>query len=236
MFRLSQVALAKTLGLLTLRLSNSIILPLNTTEYALQLDSYVDTVEEAASGIAPLPDLRRVRDAISKLQQASLNLDVKKLKAEGAFRKAVRNLPRGRLGRRIIRRIKRWIMRLLGIDTPMPNDAELKFPALHALNTRDATERRKGWPCDLIDAATRVKTVNQKLALFERGFISEEGVKDREWYRHLGVAPGKYLGYGATTLPALTEAILYEQNATLVDYEVTRLTTLLTQLAQDIEP
>lgn len=151
-------------------------------------------MEEAASGIAPLPDLRRVRDAISKLQQASLNLDVKKLKAEGAFRKAVRNLPRGRLGRRIIRRIKRWIMRLLGIDTPMPNDAELKFPALHALNTRDATERRKGWPCDLIDAATRVKTVNQKLALFERGFISEEGVKDREWYRHLGVAPGKYLG------------------------------------------
>ena len=44
------------------------------------------------------------------------------------------------------------------------------------------------------------------------------------------------IGYGATTLPALTEAILYEQNATLVEYEVTRLTTLLTQLAQSIEP
>lgn len=42
MFRPSQVALAKTLGLLALRLSDSIILPLNTTEYALQLDSYVD--------------------------------------------------------------------------------------------------------------------------------------------------------------------------------------------------
>lgn len=42
-FHFIQVALAKTLGLLTLRLSDSIIVPLNTTEYALQLDSYVDT-------------------------------------------------------------------------------------------------------------------------------------------------------------------------------------------------
>lgn len=46
----------------------------------------------------------------------------------------------------------------------------------------------------LIKAAKRVRKVNQKLVTFERGFISEEGIKDREWYRHLGVAPGKWLG------------------------------------------
>ncbi|KAF8551485.1 Zn-dependent exopeptidase [Imleria badia] len=235
------VALAKTLGLLTLRLSDSIILPLNTTEYALQLDSYVDTVEDAASGIATLPNLRRIRDAISKLQLASTNLDVEKVKAEKAFRKAIRNLPRGRVGHPIVRRLKNWIKRYLAIGTQLPkrDDAELQFPALHMLSTvRDVTEQNlcEGPLCDLITAAIRVKKVNQKLSLFERGFISEEGVKDREWYRHLGVAPGKYLGYGATTLPALTEAILYEQNATLVEFEVTRLTILLTQLAQSIEP
>lgn len=44
------------------------------------------------------------------------------------------------------------------------------------------------------------------------------------------------IGYGATTLPALSEAILYEQNATLVEHEVTRLSTLLTKLAHTIEP
>ena len=45
-----------------------------------------------------------------------------------------------------------------------------------------------------IKAAKRVQAANAKLVAFERGFISEEGIKDREWYKHLGVAPGKWLG------------------------------------------
>ena len=43
-------------------------------------------------------------------------------------------------------------------------------------------------------AAKRVRAVNQKLKAFERGFIHEDGIKDREWYRNLDVAPGKWLG------------------------------------------
>jgi hypothetical protein len=31
-------------------------------------------------------------------------------------------------------------------------------------------------------------------------FLSEEGIRDREWYKHKGTAPGKWLGYGATTV------------------------------------
>lgn len=46
----------------------------------------------------------------------------------------------------------------------------------------------------LIKAAREVRAVNQHLATFERGFISKDGIKDREWYKHLGVAPGKWLG------------------------------------------
>lgn len=156
-------------------------------------------VEDAASGSGTLPDLRRIRDVISKLRLASTKLDVEKVEAEKAFRKAVRNIPRGRVGHPIIRRVKNWIKRYLAIGTPLPErgEAELQFPALHILSTMwDTTEQSlcEGSRCDLIRAAIRVKKVNQKLSLFERGFISEEGVKDREWYRHLGVAPGKYLG------------------------------------------
>lgn len=40
----------------------------------------------------------------------------------------------------------------------------------------------------------RIQAVNAKSSAFERGFISAEGIKDREWYKHLGVAPGKWLG------------------------------------------
>lgn len=45
-----------------------------------------------------------------------------------------------------------------------------------------------------IEAARRLGRANKKLIAFERGFISEVGIKDREWYKHLGVAPGKWLG------------------------------------------
>ena len=46
----------------------------------------------------------------------------------------------------------------------------------------------------------KIHEINKKLQNFEGGFISEEGIKDREWYKHKGVAPGAWLGYGATTV------------------------------------
>jgi N-acetylated-alpha-linked acidic dipeptidase len=49
-------------------------------------------------------------------------------------------------------------------------------------------------PPRLIKAAKAVRKINKKLASFEHGFIHEGGIKDREWYKHLGVAPGKWLG------------------------------------------
>ncbi|KAL1761550.1 hypothetical protein FB107DRAFT_255027, partial [Schizophyllum commune] len=46
---------------------------------------------------------------------------------------------------------------------------------------------------EFLKAARRVQVANHKVRSFERGFISEEGIPEREWYRHLGVAPGKWL-------------------------------------------
>jgi len=83
----------------------------------------------------------------------------------------------------------------------------------------------------VIKAVRAVRGVNAKLARFETGFIHEAGIKDREWYRHLGVSPGKWLGYGATTFPALTEA-LEEKNLTLATVEAGRLAKLVDDLAK----
>ncbi|KAG6821633.1 hypothetical protein H0H93_000142 [Arthromyces matolae] len=88
----------------------------------------------------------------------------------------------------------------------------------------------------LVKAAKRIVKINKKIVAFERGFISEEGIKDREWYKHLGVAPGKWLGYGATTFPALTEALEIDRNVTLAAYETERLAVLLERLAETIKP
>jgi N-acetylated-alpha-linked acidic dipeptidase len=57
-----------------------------------------------------------------------------------------------------------------------------------------------------LKAVKRVRAVNQKLIAFERGFISEDGIKDREWYRHLAVAPGKWLGEASVLFHRVTHA------------------------------
>ena len=62
----------------------------------------------------------------------------------------------------------------------------------HARKARDEVDKRLREK--FLRAAQRVRAVNKKLVGFERGFIHPDGIKDREWYRHLGVAPGKWLG------------------------------------------
>lgn len=39
-----------------------------------------------------------------------------------------------------------------------------------------------------------IRGINDKIKRFEKGFLGE-GLKDREWYKHVGTAPGKWLGY-----------------------------------------
>lgn len=235
------VAVAQNLGLLTLRLTDSIILPLNTTQYALELDSYVDTVSESTYREEILPDLFPLRKAIAKLQDASLKLDEEKVSAEKAFLDALKKIGRAH-DPRIVRRIIQWIKEHLGIGTQEVQD--LRFGALKWMSS--VTESKfseteiwksygKGPLYDFIRAAKRVRVANQKLMAFERGFLSEDGIKDREWYRHLGVAPGKHLGYAPTTLPGLTEAIVYDEDRELAEYEAARLTTLIENLADFLE-
>lgn len=43
------------------------------------------------------------------------------------------------------------------------------------------------------------------------------------------------LGYGATTLPGLTEAITFEKNATFAQYETDRLQSLVDKIVKKIE-
>ncbi|KAI0796917.1 Zn-dependent exopeptidase [Abortiporus biennis] len=80
----------------------------------------------------------------------------------------------------------------------------------------------------------RLRLINRKLCSFERGFIDVRGLNGRSWYRHLGVAPGKWLGYGATPLPAINDALAFERNATLALHEAERLQHLVDKLAQNI--
>jgi N-acetylated-alpha-linked acidic dipeptidase len=216
-----------------------------------------------------------LRASIKNLQEISLKLDQEKFDAEKDFKKLLERLPfpgrrhHGRCRKRsgVLRQVADWIKGVFGVSPP--TESELQLLSLRTADSLeeyfsyvstigdDDLETHTNWPFlnhRLIKAAKRVSRANKKLIIFERGFISEEGIKEREWYKHLGVAPGKWLGkriyrlrnyeftnnhsigYGATTFPALTETITLEKNVTLIYHEAKRLQTLLDKLANDIAP
>ncbi|EIN10533.1 Zn-dependent exopeptidase [Punctularia strigosozonata HHB-11173 SS5] len=230
------VAVSKHLGLLALRVIDSIILPLNTTQYVLELHSYLDEVEEIASDSSLHTDLSSLRESIKELEAASRALDYEKAEAEENFKKLLKKLPGGDGVCRDLpfRRVREWIKAVFGVHPSPPEVADDAYLQLLGPDA-EVSHGHNGTPIEeFIKAAKRVRKDNQKLQAFEQGFISEEGIKDREWYKHLGVAPGKYLGYGATTFPALTEAITIEKNETLVKYESKRLKNLLDKLTEHL--
>jgi N-acetylated-alpha-linked acidic dipeptidase len=49
--------------------------------------------------------------------------------------------------------------------------------------------------------------LNDLLARAEQGFLDEDGLPGRSWFRHQIYAPGYYTGYGVKTLPGVREAI-----------------------------
>ncbi|KAG1233890.1 hypothetical protein G6F68_019019 [Rhizopus microsporus] len=48
--------------------------------------------------------------------------------------------------------------------------------------------------------------MNQRLTQFERSFIDPEGIKGREWFKHVVYAPGLWTGYSGQVFPAISEA------------------------------
>ncbi|KAI0463470.1 hypothetical protein LJB42_002465 [Komagataella kurtzmanii] len=53
----------------------------------------------------------------------------------------------------------------------------------------------------------KIKAANFKLKYFERVFLHENGLKNREWFKHIVYAAGRNTGYAGQRLPGLVEAI-----------------------------
>ena len=53
----------------------------------------------------------------------------------------------------------------------------------------------------------QLKHLNNLLLTAEQGFLYQDGLPGRPWYRHQIYAPGFYTGYGVKTLPGVREAI-----------------------------
>ncbi len=57
------------------------------------------------------------------------------------------------------------------------------------------------------EGGERLSKLNDRLAFTERRLLSPPGLPRRPWFKHIGQAPGLYLGYDAETLPAVTQAL-----------------------------
>ena len=56
-------------------------------------------------------------------------------------------------------------------------------------------------------ARASLKDVNQRLILVERALTLQDGLPNRQWFKHQIYAPGFYTGYGVKTLPAIRESL-----------------------------
>ena len=213
------------MGLQTLRLAGALVLPFNTTHFAIQLANYLDRVEGLAAASSANVNFAPLRAAIRSVQFASLKLDAEKHTAERVLRTCLRKWRKHQ--RKHKRRhwcLKGFVHRLkdfftedrkdvaeftpkfadeknqLGLrrgpDSGLGNEHEVDLEARNwpGLPLPHKPKHPHRLPPKLIKALKVVRKINQKLVFFERGFIHEDGIKDREWYRHLGVAPGKWLG------------------------------------------
>ena len=50
-----------------------------------------------------------------------------------------------------------------------------------------------------------IRSINTQLLQAERAMTSNDGLKGRQWYRHMLYAPGFYTGYGVKTMPGRSE-------------------------------
>ncbi|HEU5334336.1 MAG TPA: M28 family metallopeptidase [Terriglobales bacterium] len=83
--------------------------------------------------------------------------------------------------------------------------------------------------------------LNTKLLISERLLTSQEGLRDRPWFKHQIYAPGAYTGYGVKTLPAIREPLEErkydeaEAGIPVVAKAISDEATLLNSLATEVE-
>jgi N-acetylated-alpha-linked acidic dipeptidase len=142
------------------------------------------SVEDLAANanLDSAPDFHKLRKAIGKLQDASLELDDEKIEAEEGFAKALKRLLDWQRKHRACKRsrVADWVKRVFGVGAELGRGHRVAkvhafFDGLFELVLRaeagtDLEEFEKKAPIKpFIKAAMRVRKVNQKLIHFERG-------------------------------------------------------------------
>jgi N-acetylated-alpha-linked acidic dipeptidase len=172
------VALAQTIGRLTLRIADADVLPMEFGSFADTIDGYVRELHELAD---------------SKRKQAQ---DLSRLLDKKAFELAAD--PTRRVGPPA-REPEVPYLNLAALDNAV---ARVKKSA-KAYDDAYAALAARGTQLNAAQAAQ----LNSLLRGLEATLTNTRGLPGREWYRHYIYAPGLLTGYGVKTLPGVREAI-----------------------------
>jgi N-acetylated-alpha-linked acidic dipeptidase len=172
------VALAQTIGRLTLRIADADVLPMEFGSFADTIDGYVKELHELADG------KRKRAEDLSKL----LEKKAFELAADPTRRVAPPE-----------REPEVPYLNLAALDNAV---ARVKKSA-KAYDDAYAALAARGTPLN----AAQTAQLNSLLRGLEATLTNTRGLPGREWYRHYIYAPGLLTGYGVKTLPGVREAI-----------------------------
>lgn len=199
-------ALAQTAGTAVMRLANAELLPLDFDNFTDTIRRYIDEVERLA------------RDKRDQIIEHNRQLD------EGVF--AALLDPR----RPMVAPEKEVVPPYLNF-APLENG----FAALERTRVLygEALAKAAGnGGAALAKAALR--DVNARLIAVERALTLNDGLPNRQWFKHQIYAPGFYTGYGVKTLPAVRESIEQKQWK-LADEQIVRVGKVLENAGEAIQ-
>ncbi|CDU25954.1 related to glutamate carboxypeptidase II [Sporisorium scitamineum] len=200
-------AAAKIVGLMAIRSSTELFAPINVQDYAAELNKYLGKIEKLAAKELGISKGGAAKHPhwLNHLRHSIHKLDV-----------AARHFEHQKV------HLKQKLVRLA---------EKYRRHHQHRLQQGKLGDDKVGK--EIWKVLVEIRQLNKKLQTFEQGFIDEKGLKGREWYKHLGTAPGRWLGYGATTFPGVTEAITLDKGEGL-ESEANRLGRHIDALARHL--
>lgn len=177
-------AMAQILGLTVAKMSDTHVVPLNATDYAIALNKYVSRIEDKFATVGSQQEASTEEEIVS-LRARPSGTDIKG--DPQAFELSLARLQKS------IAEMKK---------------AAVNLDAKAAKLADEANEHIPWWKwVKKIKLMHEIRFTNNRYKKIERAFLYEGGLDGRTWFKHVVFAPGVWTGYAGAVFPGLDESI-----------------------------
>ncbi|CAO3597487.1 unnamed protein product [Absidia cylindrospora] len=196
--------LVKIWGLLAVRLSTDVILPMYPLDYAHQIEQHISTLETVYHHNDTAPPSDGNDDGELPPCEPSPELTKKHHKKKKHHHKQKNEfLPK--------------------LSTALH---DLKHTSKKFEHKKHKVNKKLGQVMVSSKVGRKVEKLNARVSQFERVFVKLDGLAGRPWYRHMIYAPGEWTGYQSQPLPGLLAAFETNQQQDIEQAEEQLATTL----------